>query len=472
VITMSQRLRPGRLMVCLLAASAAVAATGVEARATSGAAPVQRCGEAIFGVAGPGAQAVAGSADPQVVASLSILRRPRTAADALPAVPRLGRALSGAGAATYDPAASVRLGPFGTRGGLYALPATLSAQAATVACRGIPGSSAYLQMQADLSGTGPGACLVATSREQVRPATGPPGAPRPGPTLTVTGVRCESSPVLAGYVGTLADAALGGPSLMIDGVTGLSYLQSSGQTLAATVTDNLFTAPEQLTATTGEPTGGPTGGTRLAEQLDHLLPVSVTELGAGGAPLATLARPAQLVADVVAGVAFESRVLRQGATTTSSSSVGGAPTCSVRTHRCVAVTLDTACDGPGHCRVRRVIHRYRYAGRHPPRGSRHTGPEPTGPIVARIVRAIRRPTRIRLALRGTAPRGVVPLESVSCSRGDGEAIAGGPASPVAVPSRSAVRLPGRSASCQVTVLVVGHPGDHVRARLLVARRPS
>ena len=182
-------------LVAASAASPALASTG----AGTSRALLARCIRILLLEPGRGpATPVAGSADAGVLSSFAVLRRTRTAADKLPAAAQLRQVLALAGAATYDPSAAVLLKGSPARSAVYAVPATMSLPSLPAACEALPqfaGVGGYLALQAELTGSGAGVCLIST---QLVTSTPPgiylPGAPQPKPTrtLTVTQSACRS----------------------------------------------------------------------------------------------------------------------------------------------------------------------------------------------------------------------------------------------------------------------------------------
>jgi hypothetical protein len=473
-----------------LRVSALIAVAGVAGLVVvmSGAAPIaasaqggvdraqlKRCVKAVLGV-GRSATPVSGIADAQVVARFSVFRRTRSPADVLPAVAHLREALARVGATTYDPSAAVRLSHDAGQRAVYAVPATVSVTTLPGGCNRLPqfaGVGVYLALQAQFTGTGSGACLIST-QVQEGASSGPslPGMPprKPVKALAITQSACESEAVLSGYGGAVGGLRVGAPTqgiLIPDGVSALTYTLSDGHQFTVGVAGNLATPPAALSIRPG-----PHGLTaaELGRQLAAHLPTTVTETGAG-VPTATLTRPVALIPDAVRGFSFLRHLLRSGSVvSTSSSSSSTSASCSAQTHRCVAVTITTTCNIHEHCQMTRTIHRYRYVGTKPPRGT--TGPhnQPTAPIVGRISRLITHPRKLTLVLTG-APQGqVVVLLSVNCFARNSAAGSGGPPLNVAVPSRTPIALPGPGRAfraCDVSALVTST--QRSRVSVTVAR---
>lgn len=463
--------RAGAVVLAVVLAATA-AAFGAIARAAVPAHPgtgLDRCAAALFGPeSGHPARPVAGSAGPTVVSSFAVFRRHRTAADRL-SVGGLGRTLADAGALTYDPSAAVRLLRSGAHGTLYAVPATLAAESLPAACAGRAGARAYLAQRMDDLGSGPGACLIATQLVPPPPSL-LPGRTRPGPRLVVSAAQCESEVVLSGYVGALGEGDLGTAqvhALIPDGLSSITYTFSDGHAVTAPATGNLVTLPAPLSK---HRVLRHTTASGLARLLAARLPTTITETGSAGQPTVTLTRPASLIADSVGAYRFLRRlalVSRSRTSGTSTSSSGAS--CSARTHRCVAVTVTMRCPSARHCHLSRTIHRYRYRTARPPRGTTHAGRQPTGPILARVVRVLTRPTKIALQLRGAPRHRVEVLVSVMCSTRHGGAGISGPPLVVRVPSRTPIPLPGRARSfrsCDVGALVIARGRGAVRATIV------
>jgi hypothetical protein len=449
---------------------------GAIARARGDHALLIRCVKAVLGHAGGFATPVAGSADPTLVSSLAVFRRARSAVDTLPAAAGLREQLGAAGATTYDPSAAVLLKRTGAHAAVYGVPASISLRALPVGCGGLPqfaGVGTYLASQAEETGSGPGACLISTQLVQSPPSfSSLPGqaAPKSTSTLAVAGTVCESQAVMSGYVGALADDRLGSPdalALIPDGVTAITYTLADGRRLIAPVAGNLVTPPAALLI---PPTAHPPSATELGQQLAAHLPTTVTETGAGANPIASLNRPDSLIADAVGSFLFVRGLLTSSSVSSSGSTSDTGASCSARTHRCVAVTVTTTCSSDERCQTTRTIHRYRYVTPKPPAGTTGPDTQPTAPIVGRVNRFITRPTKLTLVLSGAPHRQVGVLLSVSCfSRGSGAGIASPPLQ-VAVPSRTAIALPGPARTfraCDVGALVIS--SQHGRVHVTVAR---
>jgi hypothetical protein len=448
------------LAVVVLSAASASSAT---ARGRADRALLTHCFKAVLGIGGSSATRVSGNADPTLVASLAAFRRTRSAADTLSAVARLGGALAGAGATTYDPSAAVLLKRDGAQAAVYAVPATLALSTLPADCSGLPQFAdvgAFLALRALKTGSGPGACVISTQLEQSAPPSPLlPGAtpPKPTTTLAVAQVVCESEAVLSGYIGALGDALYGSgtqPALIPDGVSAISYTLADGHRFTVPVAGNLATLPTALSLQA--PVQHQTAA-KLAALLSAHLPTVVTETGTGAHPIASLTRPVSLVGDAVGSFSFLRGLLSLSSVSSSSSSTSGSgASCSARNHRCLAVTVTTTCNSHEHCQTSRTIHRYRYRGAKPPAGTTGPDTQPTAPIVARTNRFVTRPTKLTLVLSGTPHRQVVILLSVSCFARNLAASGGGPPLQVAVPSRTPIALPGSARTfhaCDVGALV-------------------
>ncbi|MDQ6775353.1 MAG: hypothetical protein M3071_03825 [Actinomycetota bacterium] len=435
---------------------------GAIARGRGDRALLTRCVKVVLG-GGRSATPVAGSADPTLVSSLAVLRRARSAVDALPAAARLREELAAAGATTYDPSAAVLLRRTGAHAAVYGVPATISPPVLPAGCDGLPqfaGVGAYLALQADGTGSGPGACLISTQLVQSPPSgSSLPGAatPKPTKTLTVAGAACKSQAVLSGYAGALGDDRLGSAhelALIPNGVTAITYTLADGRRLTAPVAGNLVTPPAALSI---PPTPRPVTATELGQQLAAHLPTAVTESGTGAYPITSLNRPDSLIADAVGSFSFLRGLFSSSPVSNSSGSISGTgASCSARTHRCVAVTVTTACNSHDRCQTTRTIHRYRYVTAKPPAGTTGPDTQPTAPIVGRTNRYIARPTKLTLVLSGPPHRQVVVLLSVSCFSRNSAASVGGPPLQVGVPSRTPIALPGPARTfraCDVGALV-------------------
>jgi len=414
------------------------------------------------GVGRAPATPVASSADPQLVSQFAIFRRTRSHADDLPAAVRLRPSLAYAGATTYDPSAAVLVSRSAGRS-VYAVPATMALPPLPAECarlRQLAGAGAYLGLQAQETGSGPGACLVTT---ELQPGSWS-GAPLPGarppskPTRTtiVAQAGCASEAILSGYRGTLG---FGLPSphtrlaLIADGISTITYTRANGRQFRVPVAGNLAAVPATLSTL---PPVEQATDVELGRRLAAALPTTVTESGPGTAPATTLTRPDSLILDSVAGLTFLRRLLPNLGGSSGSSTGTGSVACSARTHRCVAVTVTTTCDSHERCRTFRTIHRYRYVGSRPPRGTVGAMTLPTAPIVARIDRRVVRPRKLTLVLSGLPRRRVMVVVSVSCFAHNSSASGGGPVLALAVPSRTPIRLPGVARSfqaCDVSALV-------------------
>jgi hypothetical protein len=283
--------------------------------------------------------------------------------------------------------------------------------------------------------------------------------------LGVAGIACKSAALLSGYSGALGGPPLGSGThlaLIPDGVATITYTIPDGRQLTVPVTGNLVRVPAAaVSLTLGQRLQTPA---ELGKALAALLPTTVTESGSGTVPTVTLPRPASFIADAVGSFAFV-RALVRGSSSSSSSATGfGSVSCRARTHRCLAVSVTTTCDGHEHCRTTRTIQRYRYVGARPPAGTTSQQSLPTAPIVARTNRVVVRPRKLSLVLGGT-PHRVVVLLSVSCFSRGAAASTGVPPLRVAVPSRTPIALPGRARSfhaCDVGALVTSTTRGSVR----------
>ena len=459
----------GFAAVMLLVVGAA-SPVGATARGRTKSALLDHCVRLVVGVGRGRATPVPGSADPLVVSHLAIFRQTRSGADALPRAAGLRTLLAAAGARTYDPSAAVRLMPTRSHGAVYAVPARTSVLTLPPACSSLPklaGVGAYLALQAQETGSGPGVCLISTRLEESAPSgVSLPGAPAPKPTkkLTVAKTVCQSETALSGYVGALGDPLPGARARLVlvpDGVSAITYTLANGELFTVSVVGNLATAPTVLSlkATARPPTAG-----ELESRLAAHLPTTVIE---SGTATVTLARPVSLIPDIVGDFSFLRRLLSSSVNSVSSSDTSGTgASCSTHTHRCVAVTVTTTCDRHEHCQTTRTIHRYRYVGPTPPAGTTGPDTQPTAPIIARINRFVTRPRKLALVLSGAAHHHVVVLLSVSCFARNSGAASGGPPLRLAVPSRTPIALPGPARTfraCDVGALVTStkHGPIHV-----------
>jgi hypothetical protein len=457
----------GVVVLTVLVAGAASSA-GAIVPDRSGGVGLARCVKALRGLGTGGlARAAAGSADPTVISNFAVFRRHRSAADRLTARD-LGTQLAAAGARTYDPSAAVHLLGSGARSAVYAVPATIARPTVPAGCAGRPrfgGVRAYLAMRTDQIGSGPGACLISTLVIPGGRTSPLPGKTRPRPMRVVAGAQCESEAVLSGYVGALGDQDLGltqRHGLIPDGISSITYTLSDGRAFTAPVAGNLVTEPAALSRPV---TVRHLTASRLKRLLTARLPTTVTETGPGGQPVASLARPASLITDIVGGYSFLRKLLKLSSTKTSSGMSSTSASCSARTHHCVAVTVTMGCSSERHCHISRAIHRYRYVTARPPAGTTGPNRQPTGPVVARITRFIARPGRLSLVLRGAPDHRVTVLLAVSCFARDSATSSGGPPLTVSVPSRTTIPLPGRARAfrgCDVGAIVVarGHRPVH------------
>jgi len=453
--------------LAVIAVSGAVALAIVGAASPAGAttrpnALLAHCVRVLLGVQHAPATPATGSADPQLVSQFAIFRRTRSHTDDLPAAARLRLSLAYADARTYDPSAAVLLSRSSAGRSVYAVPATMVLPALPAGCAGLPqlaNAGAYLGLQAQETGSGPGACLVTTQLEQ-GPSSGAglPGAPsKPARRLIVAQAGCASEAILSGYRGTLGEGLRSSQTrlaLIPDGISTITYTRANGRQFTVTVAGNVAPVPAALS--TLSPVEHVTSA-ELGRLLAAALPTTVTETGPGGAPVTTLTRPPSLILDSVADFTFLRRLLsRLGGFSGSSSTGTGSVACSAQTHRCVSVTVTTACDSHERCRTFRTIRSYRYVGSKPPRGTAGAMTLPTAPVVARIDQRVARPRRLTLVLSGAPHRRVIVVVSVSCFARNSQASGGGPVLTLAVPSRTAIRLPGAARSfraCVVSALV-------------------
>jgi len=269
--------------LALIVVSGAVALAIVGAASPAGAttnasALLTHCARVLLGVERSPATPVVDSADPLLVSRFAILRRTRTHADDLPAAARLRPSLAFANATTYDPSAAVLLSRSGAQGSVYAVPATMALPVLPTECTRLPrfaGAGAYLALQAQETGSGPGACLVATQPEQVAPdGQSLPGAPPPRParTLTVAGAACASEAILSGYRGTLGDGLLSPHTrlaLIPDGISTITYTRANGRQFTVPVARNVARVPATLS--TPSPVRHP-GATELGRLLTTRCP--------------------------------------------------------------------------------------------------------------------------------------------------------------------------------------------------------
>lgn len=298
------------LVALVLVVVSAASPAGAIGRGRADRALLTHCAKVVLGVGRGSATPVSGSASQQVVSHLAVFRRTRSTADRLPAAARLAHTLAGAGATSYDPSAAVRLSRNGAHGALYAVPATLALPTVPAGCNGLSqfaGVGAYLALQAQETGSGPGACLISTQVEQSGPSGSfLPGAkpPKPIRTLRVALAVCKSEAVLEGYVGALGDTvpATGTRLALIpDGVSAITYTLADGRGFTVPVAGNLARPPEALSihTTSQHPTAA-----ELGRQLAADLPTTVTESGTSTSATTTLTRPVSLIADYVGSLSF------------------------------------------------------------------------------------------------------------------------------------------------------------------------
>jgi hypothetical protein len=271
---------------------------------------------------------------------------------------------------------------------------------------------------------------------------------------------------MASYLGAVGGALSGAgvPVVLVpDGVSSLSHAFADERQITAPVTGNLVAVPAgaMRTSNLGKPTRA-----RLLRELDAATPVTVTEDEAGGTAVATFARPASLISEIVReALAFEG-----GFTSSTVGSVDSYVSCSARTHRCVAAVVSSSCDTRRHrCEMSRQIERYRYVTRRPPRRTTGHVVVPTGPIRARLNRYVTRPGKLSLALSGAPRHRVGVLVSINCFSGrDGGTSWSLSRQPlqVAVPSRTHLLTVRRHRACGVAVLVVSSGHGPIHARLV------
>jgi hypothetical protein len=314
--------------------------------------------------------------------------------------------------------------------------------------------------------------VIWTQTEERQPTAVQLPGQRPHPptkTLVIEQTNCLSNGALVGYLGAIGNPDTpSGPrwALIPDGVSTVTYTLANHDVFSVPVRGNLATAPSELTAPSNA------NLSRYRAALSSHLPTTVTESGPAQTVVRTLARPSSLISDVIAELRFLERQLATGGESGSSSgsSLLGA-TCSARTHRCVAATLNTTCDESQPCQMTRTIHRYRYVGAKPPPGT--TGPQlidPTAPIVARTNRRIVSPGKLELVLSGTPHRSVIVVQSSACfSRSSAVSGDDGPLR-ATVPSRSPIFLGGDRRGflvCDVSALVFAR--ERGRVHVTVSR---
>ncbi|HET9103679.1 MAG TPA: hypothetical protein VFN55_10025 [Solirubrobacteraceae bacterium] len=468
-----------RALIC----SAVMLAVALTAISMAGAAGSQsgshrlliRCVRTILPGPGRGAATPVPGSGAAIAGRFSAFRRARTAADTIPASVHLATVLGDERVLTYDPSALVRLRRVGATT-LFAVPATLGSVTVPSGCSRLPalaGVAAYVAAQADQRGSGPGACLVATQpMPRPQPGLSLPGAraPKPVQQLGILDVVCRSAPVIAGYVGAFGDGSPAGLALIPDGIGAITYTMPSGDRITVPVTGNLVRAPAAVMIT---PSPHPQTGAQLTAQLTSHLPTSITETGGPGQAAVTLPRPQALIPDTVGEFTFLRRLFSRSGVTASgsgaSSSGDESVSCREQTHRCVAVLVTTTCNSHGRCRTTRSIHRYRYVGARPPRGTVGATTLPTAPVVGRADRFVRHPRRLSLVLSGTPQAHVGVIAIVSCFLHGGQAEGGGPPLTRTVPSRSRIVLPGRAGSfsaCDIGVLVTSRRPGAVHVRIV------
>ena len=284
------------------------------------------------------------------------------------------------------------------------------------------GAAAFLARETQQTGTGPGVCIIWTQTTESQPAgLLLPGRKAPAPTRTVIpqATACLSDAAQMGYLGAIGNPGTPAGSrlaLVPDGVSTVAYTLANQDVISVPVHSNIAIAPAVLT-----PFESATDVSRYRAALLSHLPTTVTESGPAQTLVRTLARPTTLIPDAIAQLRFLQHQLGTGGGSGSSggTSVLGV-SCSARTHRCVAVTMITACVKSDPCQMTRMIHRYRYVGAKPPRGT--TGRQPidlTAPIVAHTNRRIVSPGKLELVLSGTPHRSVTVVQStIVFSRGE------------------------------------------------------
>jgi hypothetical protein len=470
---MSSWLSHARALLVLLATLTIAVLGAVSAAGAATASPVdkkllQRCVATALGVGSKSARAVAGSADPGLESEVTLLRRPRTTTDALPAGD-FGAVFGGAGAQTYDSAATIRVTSSSRGKAVYAVPATLSALTLPADCKRVPqvaGLRAEVALRNEEVGSGPGLCLLSVQPAPHGLPTAPGPGPSPAPIVVPAGVNCESTSVLAGYVGALGEPLSAGASnlaLIPDGITAITYTFADGHQSTVPVSGNVASVtPPAVSGKLRDPTL-----TQLRRLLAARLPTTVTELGADGAPVATLTRPPALIADSVASFAFLKKVLDVSASVGTSIARGVG--CRRSTHRCLEVIVTTACNGE-RCQIGREIHHYRYTGHKPAAGSPTEGRLLTAPIRARLNGRIANPKKLTLVLSGASHRRVGAIVAVHCFSGQGESdSSGAPLLKVAVPSRTQLNIPHHDhplKACSVSALVTSTKPGAIHARVV------
>jgi len=463
-----------RVVIAAAAITAALVAAATVASAASNPAHhrlIARCVRIITGQANRNASAAPGSANPQVAGELSIFRVARTARDSLPAADGLGHALAAAQATSYDPSASVRLDLGLVKGGpVWAVPASLAAPVLPSRCaqlHGLAALRAAFALRAQAIGSGPGVCLVGV---QVIPAVPPvsilPGKRRAthGRSHTVATANCESLAVMASYLGASGAGLTGGPSIALvpDGVSSVTYTFSGGRQLNARVNGNLVTLPASGSSTLHLRTAT---RAKLLRVVAADTPATVTETDTSGATVATYTRPPSLVPEI----ANELLLLRRLVETVISGSQQVYAACSARTHRCVAAVVSTSCNARHHrCTMHRALHRYRYVGRRPPRGTTGGVVVPSGRIAARVSRYVARPGRVSLVLGGAPEHRADVVVATTCYSGHGATGSTADRRPlqVAVPSRTRIATVPRHRACAVNVLVTSSQRGPIHARLV------
>jgi hypothetical protein len=209
----------------------------------------------------------------------------------------------------------------------------------------------------------------------------------------------------------------------------------------------------------------------VRRQLAAQLPTRVSEIGADGAPVATLTRPPALITDSIATIAFLKRLLNVSSSVDTSISKG--IDCRRSTHRCTEVVVTTGCNGQ-HCIIGREIRHYRYTGHKPPAkppaGSPADSSLLTAPIRARLSGRIKSPKKLTLVLSGAPHRRAGAIVAVNCFSSQGESDSSGtPLLKVAVPSRTQLKIPHHAhplKACSVTALVTSTERGAIHARVV------
>ena len=269
-----RRIATAAVASCSLASAAALAVSAGPAGAkTAGYVTVQaQCLD--WSLGGAPAAASLGSADPNVVSQLSVLRAPAVAIDRVPASALFAEVLGSAGATTYDPS-GIRVIERRGQVRVYAVPASVGSFFVPAECdvvEGDPPISTLLQVQDATVGEGPGVCLVRTQQSQGQTRYKEPNGE------IATSAACADLSNLDSYPGILdvvPDLHNHSVFLVPDGVSRIQLGYASGRTVNERVARNLAILPGHVHLSTRSTMPSIVGS------YTGFLPASVTE-GARG----------------------------------------------------------------------------------------------------------------------------------------------------------------------------------------------